>query len=126
MIRLYEALHLIVTSQPSLVLCHNASISSSPSGSYFPFLLSISTVPDSFAYTLCHCPAGTFTATTAAKKNGTLVPVVRYTVETLANGVWTDKTWYEGASYTYTEGTAPATVRLTWHGHPEGTVIMMR
>ena len=68
----------------------------------------------------------TFTATTAAKKNGTLVPVVRYTVETLANGVWTDKTWYEGASYTYTEGIAPATVRLTWHGHPEGTVIMMR
>ena len=70
--------------------------------------------------------AWTFTATTKAKKNGTLVPVARYTVETLANGAWTGKTWHEGASYTYTEGTDPAAVRLTWHGHPDGAVIVVR
>lgn len=39
------------------------NISASASGSQTPFLHSNSTVPDSFAQTLCHCPAGTFTAT---------------------------------------------------------------
>ena len=68
----------------------------------------------------------TFTATTVTKKNGTVVPVERYSVETLANGAWTGKTWHDGASYTYTEGTDPAAVRLTWHGQPEGTVIVVR
>ncbi|MBR1588689.1 MAG: hypothetical protein IJ658_10230 [Kiritimatiellae bacterium] len=70
--------------------------------------------------------AWTFTATTAAKKNGTLVPVTRYTVETLTNGEWTNKEWHDGASYTYTEGTDPAAVRLTWHGQPEGAMIVIR
>ena len=39
-------------------------MSSSLSGSHLPFLRSISTVPDSLAYTLCHRPAGTSIATT--------------------------------------------------------------
>ena len=68
----------------------------------------------------------TFTATTVTKKNGTAVPVTRYAVETLANGAWTDKEWHDGASYTYTEGTDPATVRLTWHGQSDGATIVVR
>ena len=54
------------------------------------------------------------------------VPVVRYTIETLVNGVWTDKRAYDGNSYTYTEGTSPATVRLRWYGQPEGSVFVVR
>ena len=46
--------------------------------------------------------------------------------ETLANGAWTGKTWHDGASYTYTEGTDPAAVRLTWHGAPDGVTLVIR
>jgi len=70
--------------------------------------------------------AWTFTATTVTKKGGAVVPVTRYSVETLANGAWTDKTWHDGTSYTYTEGTDPATVRLTWRGAQEGTMLHFR
>ena len=68
----------------------------------------------------------TFTATTVMKKNGAVVPVTRYAVETLANGAWTDKTWHDGTSYTYTEGTDPAAVRLTWSGAQDGTMLIVR
>ena len=68
----------------------------------------------------------TFTATSVAEKDGRLTPVTRYTVERLVNGAWTDATWHDGASYTYVEGTDPESVRLTWHGRPEGAVILVR
>ncbi len=70
--------------------------------------------------------AWTFTAETVAKKNGAVVPVTRYSVETLENGAWTGKTWQDGASYTSTEGTDPAAVRLTWRGAPDGIVLLVR
>ena len=68
----------------------------------------------------------TFTATSVEKKNGQITPVTRYTVERLVNGAWTDATWHDGTSYTYVEGTDPESVRLTWHGRPEGAVILVR
>ncbi len=68
----------------------------------------------------------TFTATTVVNKRNDTVPVVRYTMETLVNGEWTDKRTYDGNSYTYTEGTSPATVRLRWYGQPEGVVFVVR
>ena len=68
----------------------------------------------------------TFTATSVAEKDGRLTPVTRYTVERLVNGAWTDATWHDGTSYTYVEGTDPESVRLTWHGRPEGAVILVR
>jgi len=68
----------------------------------------------------------TFTATSVAKEDGQLTPVTRYTVERLVNGAWTDATWHDGASYTYVEGTDPESARLTWHGRPEGAVILVR
>ena len=43
--------------------CHRVKMSSGPNGSYFPFLNSIRTLPDSSARTVCHCPAGTLIAT---------------------------------------------------------------
>ena len=67
----------------------------------------------------------TFTATTVNKR-GESVPVVRYSIETLSNGEWSGKTYHSGNSYTYTEGSSPATVRLTWKGQPDGTKIILR
>ena len=51
---------------------------------------------------------------------------MRYTIETLVNGMWTDKRTYDGNTYTYIEGTSPATVRLRWYGQPEGSVFVVR
>ena len=68
----------------------------------------------------------TFTATTTVGRNGETVPVERYSVETLSNGVWSGKTYHNGSSYTYTEGTSPATVRLTWLGQSTGTLIIVQ
>ena len=52
--------------------------------------------------------------------------MARNSVETLANGVWSGKTYHSGNTYTYTEGTSPATVRLTWLGQPLGTRIIIQ
>jgi hypothetical protein len=69
----------------------------------------------------------TFTATTVKDgKKDAVVDVVRYSVETLVNGAWTGKEYHDGNTYTYTEGTDPATVRLTWHGRPLGMVIILK
>ena len=67
-----------------------------------------------------------FTATTVLDASGSEVPVAGYYTETLDGGVWTDKTWHEGTTYSYGEGTTPATVRLTWAGPPAALTIMMR
>lgn len=68
----------------------------------------------------------TFSATTTTDKRGETVPVERYSIETLVDGVWSGKTYYNGNSYTYTEGASPMTVRLTWLGQPNGMVIIFR
>ena len=67
----------------------------------------------------------TFTASKTLDKDGNVVDVVRFSVEMLDNGVW-KKRFYNGNSYTYTEGTDPATVRLTWLPEPLGTVIVLK
>ena len=59
-------------------------------------------------------------------KKGEVVDVVRYSTEELVNGEWMNKTYHNGNSYTYTEGTSPATVRLKWLGQPLGTVILFQ
>ena len=68
----------------------------------------------------------TFTATTTLNKRGETVNVERYSVESLVNGEWKNKRTYNGNSYTYTEGTDPATVRLTWLGPPPGLIISFK
>ena len=68
----------------------------------------------------------TFTATTTLDKSGKTVNVERYSVETLVNGEWKNKNTYNGNSYTYTEGTSPATVRLQWLGSPLGMIICIK
>ena len=68
----------------------------------------------------------TFTATKTVNKKGEVVDVVRYSTEELVNGVWTNKRICNGNSYTYTDGTSPAAVRLTWLGQPLGTVILFQ
>ncbi len=68
----------------------------------------------------------TFTATTTVNRRGETVPVERYSIETLVNGAWADKQTHSGNSYTYTEGSSPATLRLRWLGKPDGIVIILR
>ena len=68
----------------------------------------------------------TFTATNTVNSHGESVAVKRYSVEELVNGAWTNKSTLNGTSYTYTEGTDPATVRLTWLGPPSGTMMIFR
>ena len=68
----------------------------------------------------------TFTAATMVNKRGETVPAVRHVIETLVNGVWTNKQICDGNSYTYTEGTSPATVRLRWLDQPLGSVISVK
>ena len=68
----------------------------------------------------------TFTATKTVNKKGSVVDVARYKIEELVNGEWTNKKTYNGNTYTYTEGTDPVTVRLTWLGQPLGTVILFQ
>ncbi len=68
----------------------------------------------------------TFTATTTVNESGATVPVVRYAIQTLSDGVWSGRKCHDGNSYTYTEGTSPATVRLTWLGQPAGMMIIVR
>ena len=68
----------------------------------------------------------TFTATNTVNSRGETIAVKRYSVEELVNGAWTNKATHDGTSYTYTEGTDPATVRLTWLGPPSGTMMIFR
>ena len=68
----------------------------------------------------------TFTATNTVNSRGETVTVKRYSIEELVNGEWANKSTHDGTSYTYTEGTDPATVRLTWLGPPSGTLLVVR
>ena len=68
----------------------------------------------------------TFTATTTVNESGATVPVVRYAIQTLSDGVWSGRRLYDGNSYTYTEGTSPATIRLTWLGQPAAMTVIVR
>ena len=67
-----------------------------------------------------------FSATKTVNKKGELVDVVRYSTEELVNGAWANKAYHDGNTYTYTEGTDPATVRLTWLPEPLGMVIIVQ
>jgi len=68
----------------------------------------------------------TFTATTATNVRGETLPVTRYVIQTLENGEWTNKQTCPGNTYTYVEGTSPATVCLTWKCRPDGFVLVLR
>ena len=68
----------------------------------------------------------TFTATSVKDSSGNLKNVAGYYTEDLVNGTWSNKTWHEGASYTYEEGAAAATVRLTWSGPRPGMIFILR
>ena len=70
--------------------------------------------------------AYTFTAGAATDANGSVRPVVGYTVEAWNDGAWGAPALYSGASYTYVVGTDPAKVRLTWQWQPNGTTIILR
>ena len=67
----------------------------------------------------------TFSAETIHEK-GVEKAVSGYCLEELVDGVWKNKKRYEGTTYTYTEGTSPATVRLTWSGPPPGFMLIVR
>ena len=68
----------------------------------------------------------TFSATKTVDRNGTVVDVVRYSTEELVNGAWANRRVHNGNTYTYTEGTSPATVRLTWLPEPLGMTIIVQ
>ena len=67
----------------------------------------------------------TFSATNAVD-NGKTKRVAGYTLETWADSAWGAPTAYEGASCTYTVGTSPAKVRLTWLWQRDGACIIVR
>jgi hypothetical protein len=70
--------------------------------------------------------AGTFTAGAATDGKGKVRPVVGYTIEAWENGAWSAPVSYSGSSYTYTIGTDPAKVRLTWKWQPDGMILILR
>lgn len=70
--------------------------------------------------------SGTFTAGAATDGKGKVRPVVGYTIEAWENGAWSAPVSYSGSSYTYTEGTSPAKVRLTWKWRPDGMMFFIR
>ena len=68
----------------------------------------------------------TFTASAATDRNGKVSPVIGYTIEAWSGSAWGAAVPHSGASYTYTVGTDPAKVRLTWQWRPDGTTIILR
>ena len=68
----------------------------------------------------------TFTATTALGDNSEIKPVKGYTLDTWNGSAWVRSESGQGDSYTYTAGTSPAKVRLTWNALPSGTVLIFR
>ena len=68
----------------------------------------------------------TFTATTARGDNNEIKPVKGYTLDMWDGSAWIRAASGQGDSYTYTVGTSPAKVRLTWNALPSGTVLIVR
>lgn len=68
----------------------------------------------------------TFSATTVEGLRGGVENVTRYVIEELVDGTWTNRRVCDGTSYTYTVGTSPATVRLTWEPQAVGTAVIIR
>ena len=68
----------------------------------------------------------TFTAGAATDKDGKVRQVVGYKVEAWQDGAWGAAERHTGDSYTYTVGTDPAKVRLTWLWEPDGLSITIR
>ena len=68
----------------------------------------------------------TFTAMTALGDNNEIKPVKGYTLDTWNGSAWVRSESSPGDSYTYTAGTSPAKVRLTWNAMPSGTVLIFR
>jgi len=68
----------------------------------------------------------TFTATKTGNRKGAVVDVARYSIETLVNGAWANRQTFTGNTYTYTDGTSPAAVRLTWLPAPLGTLLTVQ
>lgn len=70
---------------------------------------------------------GTWTFTAAdATVDGKTRRLVGYTLEECSDGEWGAATYHGGTSYTYTSGTSPSTVRLTWQWQDSGTCILVR
>ena len=67
-----------------------------------------------------------FTATSVTNGHGRVVPATRHMVETMSGGVWTNRRTYEGCAYAHTVGESPASVRLTWKGPPDRTLMIFR
>ena len=67
-----------------------------------------------------------FTASAATDANGKTYPVAGYTIETWNGNAWGAAQTFSGASYTYTAGTDPAKVRLTWKWCSTGVTIIIR
>ena len=67
----------------------------------------------------------TFSAETILEK-GVEKAVTGYCTEELVDGVWKHRTRHEGTTYTYVEGTEPATIRLTWSGPPPAFMLIVR
>ena len=68
---------------------------------------------------------GTFTAGAATDANGKVRPVVGYTIETWNGNAWGAPVKHDGDTYTYTVGTDPAKVRLTWKWQPDGLMLII-
>ena len=67
----------------------------------------------------------TFTATAVKDRRGLVKPVEGYYIEELVDGVWMNRRWHFGQSYTYNE-TSGKTVRLTWSAPRDGTRVIFR
>ena len=67
----------------------------------------------------------TFTASSVRDANGKLC-LAGYTIEPWEGNAWGAAVSYPDTSYTYTVGTDPAKVRLTWKWRRSGMVIVLR
>ena len=70
--------------------------------------------------------AYTFTAGAATDEKGKPHQIKGYVIEAWDGSAWGAAEQHSGASYTYTVGTDPAKVRLTWQWQPNGTSIILR
>ena len=71
----------------------------------------------------------TFSATTVLDKEGVEKPVKGFCVQTLEDGGLSQKTWYDGNSFTYSESDpvyGGKTVYLTWSPRRSGMCIIVR